>query len=255
MKTLTLSRLPRLDYSSTEALNTLSTNITFAGSNTRVIMFTSCQPNEGKSYIVMNLMRAMADVGKSVVLVDADFRKSVLVARYGIQSSDKILGLSHYLAGMCQYDDIVYKTDIPGAYMVLAGQDVANSLFLINMPRFPSLIKELAKTFDIVLIDTPPIGVLIDAAQIAKSCDGVVFTVSDNAISRRELQEAVKQIKATGCPVLGAILNKVSFDKQSAKKYYHKTYYTHYNKAYYDNSKSRSKDKNPKAVSKRYERD
>ena len=240
MKTLQLTRFAGLDYSCNEALNTLCTNLSFAGSDVKKIMLTSCHAQEGKSFLSMALMRSLANIGKNVVLVDADLRRSMLASRYGAKLEGKPIGLTHYLAGMCPMDDILYKTDIEGAYMILSGRDVANSLTLLSTERFPNLLDTLAKMFDVVLIDCPPVGVIIDAAQIAKSCDGVVFVVSNNGVSRRELADARQQIEKTGCPILGAVLNKVTFDSHSSKKYYYKTYYSHYADGYYESS-------NPKA--------
>lgn len=230
MKSLSITKLNDLDYSSNEAMNTLCTNLSFAGDNIKKIMITSCKPQEGKSYISINLMRSMASIGKSVILIDADLRKSILVGRYGIKTRHEIKGLSHYLAGMCDLDEIVFETDVPNAHMILAGQDVINSLPLLTTPRLSELLDELARFYDVVLVDTPPVGVLIDPAQIAKSCDGVVFVITSDEINRRELREAQAQIEKTGCPILGAVLNKIDFKTRNAKKYYSRSYYTHYNK-------------------------
>ena len=74
---------------------------------------------------------------------------------------------------------------------------------------------------------------VIDAAQIAKHCDGVVFAVEFNSTRRHELKEARHQIEQSGCPILGCVINKVSFDSYSAKRYYNRTYYSHYNSEYH----------------------
>ena len=82
---------------------------------------------------------------------------------------------------------------------------------------------------------------IIDAAEVAKSCDGVLFVINYNTISRREMQEAKLQIERTGCKILGAVLNNVSFDSYSSKKYYYKSYYnTHYESDYYQHTPSKS---------------
>ena len=79
-----------------------------------------------------------------------------------------------------------------------------------------------------ILIDTPPIGLVVDAAEIAKRCDGSVLVVNYNTTRRCELIEAKHQMEQSGCPILGCILNKVTFDTLSAKKYYNRTYCDHY---------------------------
>lgn len=230
MNSLELTRFPPLEYAGAEALNTLCTNLTFAGQNVRRIMMTSCQSSEGKSYIAMNVMRTFAGLGKRVVLVDADLRRSVIASQYGVQmySDSNGQGLTHYLAGMCGMEDIVYSTSIPGAFMVPVGRDVTNSLSLLTTSRLPALLDALADSFDFVLVDAPPVGMIIDAAEIAKYCDGTLLIVSYNRVRRRDLLDARRQIERAGCKVLGAVLNNVSFDSYSSKKYYNKSYYNAY---------------------------
>jgi capsular exopolysaccharide synthesis family protein len=233
MNNLRIGHFDPLEYSCSEALNTLCTNLTFAGDDMRKILITSCREGEGKSFMSMNLMRSLASIGKRVVLVDADLRRSALVSQYGIETEGKPRGLSYYLANMCGIDDLVYKTDIPGAFMVLGGRDAASSLRLLSRPRLPLLLNALAKSFDIVLIDSAPIGVIIDAAEVAKSCDGVLMVVSDKTVTRRELSEAIVQLQNTGATMIGTVLNKVSFESRSSKNYYHRAYYSHYRGGYY----------------------
>ena len=230
MNSLELTCFPKLDYASAEALNTLCANLSFAGENVRRIMLTSCQASEGKSYISINAMRTLAGLGKRVALVDADLRRSMLASRYGMQlySKRKSQGLSHYLAGMCGIEDVIYSTNIPGAHMVPVGREVTNSLSLLTTPRLTALLDHLAQTFDFVLVDAPPIGMIIDAAEIAKSCDGTLLIVNYNKTRRRDLLEARRQIERAGCRVLGAVLNNVTFDSYINKKYYNKSYYNAY---------------------------
>ena len=96
-------------------------------------MFTSCQASEGKSFVTMNVMRTLARLGKRVVLVDADLRRSVIVSKYGLQFSGQArpMGLSHLLAGKANVEDVVYETNIPGAYIVPTGREISNSLPLL----------------------------------------------------------------------------------------------------------------------------
>ena len=107
--------------------------------------------------------------------------------------------------------------------------------------QLSQLLDWLGDKFDFVLVDAPPVGMIIDAAEVAKSCDGVLFVINYNTISRREMLEAKQQIERTGCKILGAVLNNVSFDSYSSKKYYYKSYYnTHYESDYYQHTPSKS---------------
>lgn len=234
MNKLELTRFRNLDYACNEAINTLCTNLTFVGNEKRVLMITSTIAHEGKSFLSMNIMRTLAQLGKKVVLVDADLRKSQIAAKYGIRVLEgNGYGTAHYLAGMCSMNDVVYETNIPGAYMIPVGREVTNSLALLSTPRLKHMLKELQERFDFVLVDAPPVGVIIDAAEIAKHCHGAIFSVKYNSISRRELAEAKSRIDRAGCEILGAVLNEVDLDALSSKKYYNKSYYNHYHSDYY----------------------
>jgi protein-tyrosine kinase len=226
MNNLIISNFPTLNYAADEAFNTLCTNITFSGENIRKIMLTSTYKSEGKSFVAMNIMRTLAKFGKNTILVDADLRRSVIDSNYGIQlGGDYKFGLVHMLAGMASARDVIYKTDIPHAWMVPVGRDISNPLPLLNSPKFGLFLDELAKTVDYVIVDTPPIGTVIDAAQIAKSCDGVLLVVGYNAVRRQELVNVKTQIEQTGCPILGTVLNQVELDSYVNRKYYNKSYY------------------------------
>ena len=227
MKKLMLTKFEPLDYAANEAVNTLCANLTFSGAGIKKIMITSSQAAEGKTLTAMNMMRTFAALGKTVVYVSGDLRRSPIVQAHGIRfEGEDTVGITHYLAGMASAAEVVYQTNIPGAYLVPIGRDVSNSLSLLSTPRLPALLDYLANAFDIVLVDSPPIGVIIDAAEIAKSCDGTVLVVNYNSVRRRELGEARRQIERAGCPVLGAVLNEVPMDSYSNRRYY-------YNQGYY----------------------
>lgn len=227
MKQLKITKFPALDYAGNEALNTLSTNLSFAGENVKKIMLTSCHASEGKSYLSMNLMRTLAQRGIKVALVDADLRRSMVNSEYGLKYEDgrnDSKGLSHFLAGMVGMDEVIYQTDIPNAIMVPVGRDVPNPLSLLTNRHFAELLDMLAKMADYVIVDAPPVGVVIDAAEIAKACDGTLIAVNYNDVSRQELLDVKQQIEQTGCPILGTVLNQVDYDNYLGRKYYYKSY-------------------------------
>ena len=237
MKQAKITKFPPLSYAGNEALNTLCTNLSFAGENVKKIMFTSCHAEEGKSFLSMNVMRTLAQRGKTVALVDADLRRSVINRNYGVQYDGDGKGLSHYLAGMVEMDEVIYQTDIPGAWIVPIGRDVPNPLSLLTNSHFSQLLDALAKKVDYVIVDAPPVGVVIDAAEIAKVCDGTLIAVHYNDVRRQELLDVKEQIEQSGCPILGTVLNQVDYDAYMGRKYYYKSYrgyhkYGYYNKYY-----------------------
>ena len=233
MRMMSLRAVPKLDYATTEAINTLATNVIFSGAEYKTIMMTSCSANEGKSFVTFHLAEKLASLGYSVMLVDADLRKSVFVSRYDAVTQGPLLGMTHYLAGRCDLEDIQYRTNIENLSIIPIGKEVINSLPLLNSAGFAGMMKELRQSYHFVLVDAPPVGVIIDAAMIANICDGTLFVVTNERVSKRELLSAVQQIQKSGCNVLGVILNKVEMDTHKSKKYYYKSYYSHYQSSDY----------------------
>lgn len=237
MNMLTIKRFPPLGYACSEAVNTLCTNLSFAGENVKKIMITSCHASEGKSFLSMNIMRTMAKLGKTVAFVDADLRRSAIASKYGLQfEREDPPGLAHFLAGKAQENEIVYATNIPGAYMVPIGREVSNSLPLLVSPHLDELLSSLSQKVDYVIVDAPPLGAIIDAAEIAKSCDGALIVVNYDSVRRQELINVKEQLEQTECPILGTVLNMVELDNYLSKKYYYKSYYS-YGYGTYDTTK------------------
>ena len=233
MRKATIKRFTAPDYSGTEAINTICTNLSFSGRNCKRIAFTSYMPGAGKTYISVNVLYNLAKRGKRVLLVDADLRRSNIVSRLRMETDGEMLGLAHYLAGHCNLDDCIYETNLYGACIMPAGRDITSPMTLIDTPYFGEMLDHLATQFDLILVDTPPVGLVIDAAEIGRRCDGCVLVVNYNTTRRRELLEVKNQMEQSGCPILGCVINKVTFDTLSAKKYYNKGYYDHYYKSDY----------------------
>ena len=179
-----------LDYAGSEAINTVCSNLSFAGRNIRKIVITSCEPNDGKSFVAIQLAANMARRGKKTLLIDADMRLSVLNAHYNIQLSDSGAGLAHFLSGQCRLEDAMYQTNIPNLFLIPIGTDVQAPLSLIATAEFSRMIQAVGETFELVIIDAPPVGLVIDAAEIAKSCDGSVLVLEYNKTHQRALAEA-----------------------------------------------------------------
>lgn len=237
MKRVKIENFPQLDYATNEALNTLCTNIVFCGEDMRSILVTSCREHEGKSFVSMGIMRTLASMGYSVVLVDADLRRSMLASKFGLHFPADGLGLSHYLSSRrLTLDDVAYETDLPGAYIIPEGRDVVNSMQLLNNLRFSQLIDQLSQRVDYVIVDTPPVGAIVDAAVVASACNGAILVVTSNEPTRQELINAKQQIEKSGCPVIGAVLNKVQMNRSSSKYYHRASYAAYESKSYYRRS-------------------
>lgn len=202
-----------LQYYSSEAFKSLRTNLQFCGSDKKVIAFTSCTENEGKTYVVMNLAIALAESGKKVLLIDADLRKSVMLGR--VKVTQKIQGLSHFLSRQETLSEIIYTTNIPYFNMIFAGPVPPNPSELLGGSYFKQMIESLRESCDYILIDTPPLGKVIDAAVIAKNCDGAVLVIESGWNSWRYAAEVKAQLEKAECPILGTVLNKMSLKSQN----------------------------------------
>lgn len=231
MKNVVIRKLDDLDFRSNEAYKALRTNIQLCGSDVKVIAITSCTPNEGKTSVTFNLARSMADLGKKVLYIDADLRKSVVIGRYKVEG--EILGLTHFLAGQEQFQNVIYSTNIRRLHMVFAGPVPPNPAELLSNKYFKKLIPALKNVYDYVIIDTPPLGSVIDSAIIAQECDGIAFVCETKHNSYKFAQKVIDQLKKTDCRILGVILNKVPVKtKGYYSKYYSKYYGKHYGNYY-----------------------
>lgn len=221
----------QLDYESSEAYKTLRTNLQFCGNDKKAIVFTSCTPDEGKSTVVLNLAESLAEAEKKVLLVDADLRKSVMVGRFQIEGEN--VGLTHFLSGMCELEDAVNQTDQENLDVIFAGPYPPNPSELLAGSKFHELLKMARERYDYILIDSAPLGSVIDSAVIAKECDGSVIVVESGVISYRFVQEIKMQLEKSGSPVLGVILNKTDIKEQKYyNRYYGKKYGKYYGKYY-----------------------
>lgn len=222
-----------LDYDSSEAFKTLRTNLQFCGSDKKVIVLTSCTPDEGKSTIVRLLAVSLAEAGKHVLLIDGDLRKSVMSGHFTIP--EPVKGLTHYLSGMAAFDEAVCKTDKENLDVVLAGPTPPNPAELLGDVKFKEMLDWARGNYDYVLIDSAPLGNVIDSAIIADKCDGAIIVIEVEVISYRFVQEIKEQLEKSNCPVLGTILNKVDAREQRYyyNRYYGKRYGKKYGKHYY----------------------
>lgn len=213
-----LTDIRKKDYFYEEAIKTLRTNIQFiTGKNVKTIMFTSCFPNEGKSDVTFQLCQEIGNMGKRVLLIDADIRKSAYVSRYRIKQ--KVNGLSQYLSGQLTKEFLIYQTNFLNVDIIFAGPMAPNPSELLEEEAFRELLEEVRACYDYIIIDTPSVGSVIDAAIIAKESDGAVLVIESERVSYKVAQKSMEQLEKTGCKILGAVLNKVNIEKN---KYYGK---------------------------------
>ena len=209
------------DYFYDEASKTLRTNIRFIGADVKSILVTSCYPNEGKSDVLFQLALELGNMGKKVLILDADIRNSRYLSRY--QVGQEVRGLSEYLSGQIAGTEIIYTTNFPGVDIIFAGPVAPNPSELLEQHGYELLLRTLREKYDYILVDTPPIGQLSDAAIAAKHCDGALLVIEADKVGRSVALKAKEQLELSGCRLLGGVLNKVDI---RGDKYYSK--YHHY---------------------------
>lgn len=215
-----------LDYKSKEAYKSLRTNVDFSGDDIKVVAVTSCTPNEGKSSVAYELANSYAQNGRRVLLIDADLRKSVLIRRH---FKGKVrFGLVHYLVGKHPFEDVVCETSTKNLHIAFAGPVPPNPSELLGNKRFKAMIDGVRQCYDMVIIDTPPLGSVIDGAIIAKQCDGVIIVIANGEVSYRFAQKVKDQLDKAGCRILGCVLNKVNLSKGGKMGRYYGSYYGTY---------------------------
>lgn len=217
------------NYAAKEALKTLRTNVLFCGDDKQVILFTSSMPEEGKTSNAIDLSIAFAELKKKVLLIDADMRRSVMVSRLQMTGADK--GLSHFLSGQCTLAEAVVATNIPGLHILVSGPLVPNPTELLSTERFSDMLESFRTVYDYIIIDTPPLGMVVDAAIIARVSDGAIMVVESEKTKYRLAQETKDKLENAGCSILGVLLNKV--DRKKHKGYYNRYYGKAYEKKGY----------------------
>ena len=226
---------PQLPYSVEEAINRLRINISFLGSEVRKIMIISSEPNEGKSFLAINLWNQMAEAGEKAILVDADMRNSTLYAKYNLKRLDEkeMKGISHYLAGNAALDEVLVHTKYGYGDLIPNVENVVNPSMLLEGKEFGQLINALANRYRYVFVDAPPLGLVSDGERIGNLCDGAILCVRSGITPKGVVRDSVRQLERAGCPLLGIVLNRVNESKGSYyHSYYGRKYGSHYGKYY-----------------------
>ena len=200
--------VPKLDYSGAESYKSLRTNLQFCGNDKKVITITSSVSGEGKSTVTLNLAVSLAESGKKVMIVDADMRRSVLLGRVAVNSNVK--GLSYFLSNQSKLEEVVCSTNVENLHIIFSGPVPPNPTELLDSEVFREMLDILRQTYDYILIDTPPLGSVIDSAIVAKISDGAIFVIQSEAISYRFACNVKAQLEKSNCPILGVVLNKVN---------------------------------------------
>ena len=196
-----------------EYYNSIRTNIQFSGRDLKVITLTSAQPGEGKSTTSVNLAISFARAGFRTLLIDADTRNSVMSGTF--KSNERYQGLTSFLSGNAELSDVICDTSIDNLMIIPAGQVPPNPTSLIQNDNFKAMIETVRGLYDYVIIDTQPLGLVIDAAILAHHSDASLLVTKAGEDRRRTVMKLKEQLEQSGSVFLGIILNKydINLDK------------------------------------------
>ena len=206
-----------------EQYRAIRTNIEYSNvdQNTKTILVTSSDKNEGKTTTVSNLAVSFANLNKKVLLIDCDLRNASIHKMFKINN---IYGLTDILAKDRAVDKCIQKTELENLYVLTAGAIPPNPAEILSSEKMKNLIEDLKNIYDYIFIDTPPIGLVTDAGALSSFIDGVVLVVKSESVEKKYLEETKKKLDAVDARILGAILNSY---KSEQKDY---NYYSYYGK-------------------------
>ncbi len=220
-----------------DAYAMLTANIHISNNQNMLKSFvlTSCNPEEGKTSLAINLSITMANSGWKVLLVDADMRKPTAAKRL---NEGSLIGLSDYLAGDVEFIDAHCETNIPNFTYLSCGNDYPNPIGLLCSVRFEELMDKVRNEYDFVLFDTPALASVVDGAIVASKVDATLLIVKMGFTSLTNLKRIKEQLDNLNVNILGVVLNKVK--KRDYKMYFQSYNYFFNSKRFLNNKKGKS---------------
>ena len=202
-----LLALAHPDDDAMESLRSLRTTLHFAllGAQKGSVLITGPAPGVGKSFITKNLAAVLAQAGKRVIVVDADLRKGHMHRMFGVSSEHD--GLSNLLARDSTYEKAVHATEVPGLSFVPRGRIPPNPSELLMHPNFAAFLERASAEYDLVLVDTPPLLAVTDAAIVGRLAGTALIVTRFGVNPAREIDVTVRRFAQNGIEVKGAIFN------------------------------------------------
>ena len=235
---------PTSPFAIREAYNSIRAKLLFTGRGEKCPVFavTSAMMHDGKTTNAVNLAISIASTMKKVLLIDGDMRKPTVHRYFGLENKN---GLSEILAGLT-VEVKIRKTDVEGLHVLTSGQIPPNPAELFGSRQMDNLLSYVKDFFDYVIIDTPPINLVSDAAILAEKVTGYVFVVQSGKNHFYEISYALDTIQQMNGNVVGIVLNDVDGRTKShyasyrAPSYYSKGYYYRrgYGRSYYNSDYS-----------------
>jgi capsular exopolysaccharide synthesis family protein len=210
-----------------EAYRSFRTNIQFSDIDNpkRVILMTSSATKEGKSTTCVNLAITLAQMGSKVLLIDSDLRRPNL---HNFFQMDRTYGLTNVLIGSLTVDDVIKKTEVENLDLITAGDIPPNPSEMVASERMKAFLKEARARYDYVLLDSPPVIAVTDAAILTTRVDATILVVSSGLTGKGEVKRAISLIKNVQSNILGVVLNALDIKKIYGSYYYYFHYYQYY---------------------------
>lgn len=223
-----------MNFAATEAYNLLRTNLTLSFADeegARMVGVTSTEHAEGKSMTGVNLAAALAKGNYKTLLLECDLRLPVLSKMLDTKAKT---GVSEYLAGIVSNpEDMIYPVEqCENLSVIFCGRTPPNPSELLGSKRMESLLQELGRSFEYIIVDLPPVGVVSDALVMAAKLSGMIVVVRDDVTQQPELADTIRQLQYTGTRILGFVYNAAGASAHGygyGRKYY-KSYYKKYAK-------------------------
>ena len=202
------------------AAQTLFANIRFMSVDNpvHVLAITSSVPNEGKTFVSVNLASAIAASGASTLLVECDMRRRNIAARIGVHAQ---YGIYSVMTSQVPLEQAAVRTPTKNLYFLDAEPHIPNPSNILNSHHFQSFLDNARSRFDYVVFDTPPVTTFVDAAVLGTKVDAVLLVARESFVKRAELQQAVDQLRASNCNLAGVVMNGCDFGKGNS-------YYSYY---------------------------
>jgi len=219
-----------LNFASSEAFRLLRTNLLFAlpfsslqdGESCRIVGVTSSLSGEGKSTTVLNLGYVLAESGKKVLVVEADMRLPTICDRLKVERG---VGLSNLLAGMCTEQEAVRPSGIQEQLLVMgSGPTPPNPTELLGSERMKTTLRSIAKNYDFIILDLPPVNEVSDALVTSRLTHGMIMVVRQNYATRSSVGEAMRQLNTVGVKMLGFVMTYSSGQGGKHGNYYYRKY-------------------------------
>lgn len=210
-----LVTLTEPDSVAAEAYRTLRTGLMFSlvDSPPKAILLTSAAKGEGKSTTCANLAVTLTHAQKTVLVVDCDLRRPVMHKIFGLRNFE---GVTDVLAGERGVQEVA-QSPLERLSVITAGPIPPNPTELLSSGRFAEFLGGVRKSFDYVLVDAPPIGLVSDPMIVATRADGVLLVLDSQSARKKEVRRAIRGLETVGARMLGTVVNNV----QAAKDGYY----------------------------------